>query len=74
MIPVFKIIGGLGILLIAIGLSLKERQLQDIFYICGGICLEVYSIYINDFIFIVLQLVFTFAAVYDLVRLKYLEK
>lgn len=37
-------------------------------YIIGGICLEIYSIYLHDLIFIILQIVFTLAAVYDLVK------
>jgi len=62
---IFKIIGALGILLIAIGIVTKKRKKQDAFYILGGVCLEVYSVYIKDVIFIVLQGVFIVAAVWD---------
>ena len=34
----------------------------------GGLCLEIYSIAINNIIFIVLQAVFTLAAGYDLIK------
>jgi len=48
MVDIFKIIGALGIILISIGIVVKRRKIQDIFYIFGGICLEIYSIYIGD--------------------------
>ena len=61
----FKLIGVLGIILISIGVVTKRRKRQDVFYILGGACLEVYSIYINDLIFAVLQIIFILSAVYD---------
>lgn len=64
----FKLIGATGLLLISIGIVSKKRTTQDVFYIVGGICLEVYSLYLQDTIFIILQIVFTLAAVYDLIK------
>lgn len=64
----FKIIGALGIILIAIGILNKRRKVQNIYFIGGGICLEVYSIYIQDYIFIILQIIFILAALYDLIK------
>lgn len=61
----FKLIGVLGIILISIGVITKRRNRQDVFYILGGACLEVYSIHINDLIFAVLQIIFILSAVYD---------
>ncbi|MFH1749567.1 MAG: hypothetical protein ABH837_01570 [bacterium] len=66
----FKIIGAIGLVLIIIGIITKNRKTQDIFYIMGGICLETYSIYLGDIIFIILQGVFTIAAIYDLIKIK----
>lgn len=66
----FKIIGAIGILLISIGIINKKRKNQDIYYIFGGLCLEAYSLYIQDIIFIILQLIFTITAVYDFFREK----
>jgi len=63
---IFKLIGALGLILITIGIINKNRIHQNYFYIAGGVCLEIYSIYINDIIFIVLQLLFISAAFYDL--------
>ena len=68
MISVFKLFVILGLILITIGVLLKKRKQEDIFYIVGGLSLEVYSISIKDPIFIVLQAVFILAAFYDLVR------
>ncbi len=64
----FKIIGALGIILISIGIVNKKRKIQDIFYILGGICLEAYSIYIQDVIFIILQIIFTLSAIFDFIK------
>jgi len=71
---IFKIIGALGILLIAVGIINKRRKIQDIYYLIGGISLLIYSIYIKDLIFIILQIIFTLAAVYDLIKLKIKSK
>lgn len=60
-----KAVGALGLILISIGIVVRNRKKQDLFYIAGGICLEAYSIYIRDVIFIILQIIFTLAAVYD---------
>ncbi len=64
-INIFKYIGAAGILLISIGLLLRNRKHQDILYILGGVCLEIYSIHIRDTIFIILQIIFTLSAIYD---------
>ena len=67
-INIFKLIGALGIILISAGILIRKKKKEDIFYIIGGICLELYFIYINDLIFIVLQAIFILTAVYDLTR------
>ncbi len=66
----FKVIGALGLILISIGIITKSRKAQDIYYILGGICLEAYSIYLGDMVFIVLQIIFTFSAIYDLAKIN----
>ena len=48
---IYKIIGAIGLLVISFGIINKERRTQDILYIVGGICLEIYSLYLNDIIF-----------------------
>ena len=74
MVNVFTLIGALGILLISIGIVVKKRKTQDIYYVLGGLCLEAYSIYTRDVIFIVLQIIFTLAAAYDFAKLQFVKK
>ena len=74
MLNLFQIIGAIGLILIAIGILKKKRKTQDILYFIGGICLETYSIYLGDLIFIVLQGIFTLAALYDLIKLQTSKK
>ena len=64
----FKIMGVLGIVLLVIGIINKKRKIQDIYYMLGGILLLIYSIYIKDIIFIVLQIIFTLTAIYNLIK------
>ena len=65
-----KLVGALGLVLISTGIITKRRKTQDLLYILGGVFLEAYSIYLGDLIFTLLQIIFTIAAIYDLVRLK----
>ncbi len=74
MVDIFELIGALGIVLISIGIVIKKRKIQDIYFIFGGICLETYSIYIGNLIFIILQIIFILAAVYDFVRIQFFKK
>jgi len=67
-IDILKIIGAVGLLLICIGIIIKKRKRQDLFYIFGGLLLLLYSIYIRDWVFIILQIVFTLSATYDLIK------
>ncbi|OGH59951.1 MAG: hypothetical protein A2725_01805 [Candidatus Magasanikbacteria bacterium RIFCSPHIGHO2_01_FULL_33_34] len=62
---IYKIFGAFGLILISIGIITKQRKKQDLYYIVGGILLEIYSIYIGDKIFIVLQLIFILSAIFD---------
>jgi len=64
----FKSLGALGLLLISAGILTKERKKQNVFYILGGVLLEIYSLHLGDIIFIILQIVFVMAAIYDLIK------
>lgn len=66
----FRVVGTLGLLLIIVGILSRDRRRQSYFHIVGGVCLEVYSLYLLDWLFIILQLVFIVAAVYNLFRLR----
>jgi len=67
----FKIIGIVGLLFITTGILIKKRKTQDIFYIIAGLCLEIYSIYLGNVIFAILQIVFILAAGYDLTKIRF---
>ena len=70
MVDVFRFLGILGIVLISIGILNKKRKKQDLYYIVGGICLLAYSYSIGDVIFMILQIIFAFSAVYDFSKKK----
>lgn len=73
-IDLFKIIGILGLLLISSGVVITARKKEDTLFILGGLCLAVYSVYIGDLIFIVLQIVFISSAAYNLIKTIKTEK
>jgi len=65
--------GIIGLVLITAGILIHQRELEDIMYIAGGLSLLVYSISINDMVFIILQVIFVVAAGYDFVRMHWFE-
>ena len=67
----FQILGAIGLVLISIGVISKKRKKQDVYYIFGGILLLTYSASIKNIIFIILQIIFTIAAIYDLIKQKW---
>jgi len=72
MANIFSILGVIGLVLIIIGVLIKpkSRKIRDILYIFGGLSLTAYSYYIEDYIFLTLQIVFTLVAIYDFIKLK----
>lgn len=67
---IFEIFGVIGLLLVSAGIVLKKRRKEDILYLLGGVCLEIYSVHIHENIFIILQAVFIVSALYDLITTK----
>jgi len=73
---IFNIIAIIGLLAIISGtfmVSMKKvirRRYTYPLLILGGICLEIYSIHINDLIFIILQGVFIISSIYGLIRIN----
>ena len=61
-----------GLILIITGVLIKNRgrKARDIIYIFGGLALILYSFYIEDIIFIILQITFVIVAIYDLTKQK----
>ena len=74
MIELIKIIGALGLISISAGVLIKRRKTQDLFYLAGGVTLGIYSVAIKDVIFITLEIVFTLAVLYDLIKLHCAKK
>lgn len=70
MLSIFKIIGVIGLILIIYGTLKRKKQLERIFLIPGGICLLIYSIYIKDLFFIILQLSFIIIESYEYYKSK----
>ena len=71
-INIFKIAAILGLICITYAITLtkpSKKKRQFIIYILGGILLEIYSIYIQDTIFIILQAVFILSAIIELALL-----
>jgi lipid-A-disaccharide synthase-like uncharacterized protein len=68
-------IGILGLLLIIIGnLTIyKQKSIRRKYtyplLILGGILMTIYSIFIKDFIFTILQIAFIFSAIYGLIKI-----
>ena len=66
----FKALGVIGLVAICIGMIVKKRRTRDKFAIIGGLGLLVYSIFLKDVIFIVLQAVYTLVITIDLLKTK----
>lgn len=60
----FALLGIIGLLLITGGVVFKKYQ--DYTFLAGGIFLLAYSISIQDWVFIVLQIIFVIAAAYEI--------
>ncbi|HUW43873.1 MAG TPA: YgjV family protein [Bacillota bacterium] len=75
-INTFHIIAIIGLLAIISGtfmVSMKKSIRRRYIYpllILGGVCLEIYSIYIGDLIFIILQGLFIISSLYGLIRIN----
>ena len=59
--------GIIGLLLISFALWLGEQK-QNILFIIGGISLLIYSVFIEDVVFIILQSIFILSAVFELIK------
>lgn len=66
----FIILGAIGLVLISIGIWVRRERRQDLIFILGGVCLLIYSIYREDWVFIVLQVVFIFSVLYEFIKLR----
>lgn len=73
---IYKTIGIIGLIAIILGVILSpnkkliNKKYYYFFFILGGIALAIYSISINDTIFIILQTVFTISSIYGLIKIN----
>jgi lipid-A-disaccharide synthase-like uncharacterized protein len=70
---IFQAISILGLILIIISTIIPKKNKKQIttyyiFLILGGICLGIYSFYIEDLIFIILQILFVLAAIWGVFK------
>lgn len=66
----FKILGVAGLILISLAMIVKSRKTRDVFSFFGGVGLLIYSLYIKDVIFIVLQSVYILIILIDFIKQK----
>ena len=66
----YRVCGVLGLIFIILGIFLKKKKEEDIAFVVGGILLTIYSIFLKDVLFIVLQIVFTLSSLYDYFKRK----
>jgi len=67
-IIIFKIFGIVGLILLCDSILVKKRKKRDILTIIGGLALLIYSIYLKDLIFIILQTVYISVTIFDYAR------
>jgi lipid-A-disaccharide synthase-like uncharacterized protein len=76
MISLFRITGILGLLILICGallISTKKKGIQRkiyLLYLVGGILMLIYSLSIKDSIFIILQTLFIFSAIWGIIKTK----
>ncbi|MFA7315561.1 MAG: hypothetical protein WC059_02025 [Candidatus Paceibacterota bacterium] len=71
---IYKYIGILGLVLICIAMVVRKRSSRDILSFFGGIGLLVYSIYLKDLIFIILQSVYIIVVSFDYLKENYFKQ
>lgn len=61
------IIGIAGLVCITVGVLVRRNTVRNGLFVVGGCCMAAYSALIGNVIFLLLQMVFVLAAVYDAV-------
>jgi len=64
------IFGIIGLLVISYAIWVRDEKRQNYYFILGGILLLSYSVYIGDWIFIVLQIIFILSASVEIFKGK----
>ena len=63
------VFGIIGLIVISYAIWIKKETAQDIAFLIGGIFLLVYSIYVQDAIFIMLEVVYILSVSIELIKL-----
>ena len=77
---IFILMATIGLISIRAGTAIisAKRKIRKVYtyplLILGGICMEIYSIYIGDTIFIVLQGVFIISSILGLIKINKTKK
>lgn len=66
----FYVFGIVGLLLITYGVLSKFPLIEKKYFIFGGIFMTIYSLFMGDLIFILLQIVFLSASIYKFFKIK----
>lgn len=64
------IFGVIGLVLISYAIWIKNETKQDIAFLIGGVSLLIYSIFIQDIIFITLEVVYILSVSIELIKLR----
>lgn len=67
---IFNVIGVLGLIFVIFGLLQRKEIKEDIFFLIGGVFLIVYSIYLRNAIFIILQAAFILATIWEIIKIR----
>lgn len=70
MIDIYKLIGIVGLVLICLGMIVKDRRNRDIFSFFGGFGLLIYSISLRDLIFTILEAIYVIVVSFDFIKQK----
>lgn len=70
MFNLYKFTGVIGLLLICTAMVVKDRKTRNILAFFGGIGLLIYSIYLKDLIFVILQSVYIIVVSVDFIKEK----
>ena len=62
--------GIVGLLLISYALWVRNEKQQDLIYVIGGLALLIYSWWIGDVIFIILQIIFIISSALELIKIS----
>jgi Ca2+/Na+ antiporter len=69
-ISLYKIMGVIGLILIISGMIVKSRSKRDLLCFSGGILMFMYSTYLKDIIFTVLQAFYVLVTGIDFIKRK----